>query len=207
MANPVIQRDVNVFVQNASVGQYINVEIMNKDRERFNSTLVGLKSQQYLLLELPSLLKYGSLRDQLLLGQSLVIRTICEKTTGECMGFRTNVEGVIKTPYPVFFVTFPASVETRELRAEVRNQSAIAATIYKHEDSDHIAGLITDISAGGCCFELEVEDAVAGIKAKTMHVQFIDPETGAEKVKLGKVCSQRKTGNRISLGFAFIDNK
>jgi len=206
MENPVIHRDVNVFVQNACIGQYISVEIMNKGRERFKSSLIGMKNQQYLMLELPHLLKYGSLRDQLLLGQALVIRTICEKTTGECMGFRTNVEGVIKSPYPVFFATFPAEVETRELRNEKRSQTIIAAHMFKQEESDAIEGVLTDISAGGCCFELEVEQSVAGIKAKSMYLRFIDPESGQIVRRLGKICSQRKEGNRIALGFAFVED-
>lgn len=201
---PIVVRDVNFFVENATMGQYISVEIVGRARDNFKTRLVGSRSGAYLILEIPGLLEAGNIRAQLVPGRELIIRTICEKTTGECMGFYSSVVGVVRVPYPIVFIAFPTEVETRELRVEKRQPTSIPGALFINKGDKEIAGMITDLSNGGCRFELQVDDAVVRIKAHTLYLRYTDPETGQEIVRLGEVCSQRRQDSLISIGFAFV---
>lgn len=202
---PVVSRDVSSFMHNVSIGQFISVEVLNKEDDYFNTALVGVKHGMYLILEMPSLHRFSKLRDHLRVGQPLIIRTICEKTTGECLGFHSQVIGVSRIPYEVLFISWPQQMEVRALRTEKRRHTEIAAVMSKQGNSESLPGTITDLSAGGCCFELTVDPAVLRIKAKLLHLRFSDPATGIEQRRLSRVCSQRKEGNRIVIGFAFVE--
>ena len=196
-------RDINFFAQNAAIGQFISVEIANSTRDNLKTHLVGCKAGSYLILEMPSLIEAGDIKRSLVVDKPLIIRTICEKTTGECMGFHSAVQGIVRVPYPVFFAAYPNEVETRELRTERRMQTAIPCQMFKQDGGEKMPGLITDLSAGGCRFELHVREEVVKIKARNMYLRFVDPAVGQEVTKLVEVCSQRKTGTLMSIGFSF----
>ena len=200
---PIVVRDVNFFVENATMGQFISVEIVGRTRDVFKTRLVGVRTGAYLILEIPGLLEAGNVRTQLVPGRELIIRTICEKTTGECMGFYSSVIGVVRVPFPVVFINFPTQVETRELRTEKRQPTAIPGTMFIQKGDNEIPGMITDVSGGGCRFELQVEEHVVRIKAQSLFLRYFDPETNREVVRHADVCSQRKQDNLISIGFAF----
>ncbi|HWK53250.1 MAG TPA: PilZ domain-containing protein [Hyphomicrobiales bacterium] len=195
-------QDAGVFAEYASVGQYTSVEILNGNRDRFKSALLGFKPPLFLILELPGLLQYGNLRDELLPGQGLIVRTICEKTTGACMGFHARVEAVLKSPCPVFFVSYPNHIETRELRQEKRQPANISAHMFKHEDEGVIAGTIVDISPHGCCFEMPVGELDSAPQAEVLQLRYLDPLTERCVTRTARVCSQRREGQRLALGFA-----
>lgn len=202
---PVISRDVETFMHNVSIGQYISVEVLTKEGDYFNTTLVGVKQGMYLILEMPNLHQFSKQRDHLRMGQPLIIRTICEKTTGECLGFHSHIHGVSRIPYQVLFIAWPQEMEIRPLRTERRQQTVIPAVMSKQETGEPMPGTITDLSAGGCCFELQVDASVVRIKAKTLYLRYRDPVTNEEHIRLSRVCSQRKEGHKISIGFAFVN--
>ncbi len=196
-------RDINFFAQNAAIGQFISVEIANSNRESFKTHLVGCKTGSYLILEIPSLLDAGNVKDLLVLDRKLIIRTICERTTGDCMGFYSTVQGILKVPYPVFFASYPEELETRELRAEKRLVTSIPCVMFKQENGDKMPGYITDLSNGGCRFDLVVQEEVVKVKVNSIYLRYVDPATNVEVTRLSEVCSQRKTGNVMSIGFSF----
>jgi c-di-GMP-binding flagellar brake protein YcgR len=202
---PVVSRDVETFMHNVSIGQYISVELLSKNGDYFNTALVGVKAGMYLILEMPSLHQFSRQRDLVRMGQPLIIRTICEKTTGECLGFHSHILGVSRIPYQVLFVAYPREMEIRSLRIERRQPTAIPAVMSKLESSEPMPGTIVDLSAGGCCLELAVDQSVVRIKARDLYLRYRDPHTNEEQVKLCRVCSQRKEGNKISIGFAFVE--
>jgi hypothetical protein len=199
-----IVKDANFVLQNTRIGQFISVEIANSQRESFKSHLVGCKAGSYLIVEMPSVLEGGGIKDQLTIGRQLIVRSICEKTTGECMGFYCTVEGVIRMPHPVLFISYPIEIETRELRNEKRVDTVISAWMQVEPSAARMAGQIIDLSAGGCRFELPVEEGVVKIKARNLYLRYVDPVTNQETVRLGQVCSQRREGPVLSIGFAFL---
>lgn len=201
-----IVRDTNFFAENASIGQFISVEVASESRFSFKTHLVGCKTGSYLVLEIPSIQEAGNVREHLVLDRSLIIRTICERTTGDCIGFYSSVLGIVRVPYPVLFASYPQEVETRELRTEKRQTLMIPALMYKNEGGEQMSGHVIDHSSGGCRFEIVVPDDVIKLKANLMHLRYLDPDTQREAVRLCRVCSQRKLGNRLSIGFAFLQS-
>lgn len=193
----------HMIFENLRMGQYVDIEIQNHMRDRFKSSLVGAKEGHYLILEQPDVKKYGYVRDQLKDGIALVFRTICEKTTGECLAFRTELRGVVNHPSKLVIINFPDEIQLRELRREQRKQYTKPAQIFPPNSDTRIDGVITDISAGGCRFELEVGDSVRGVKSEFVMVELQHPETGELVVVGARVCSQRKQYNLISIGLAF----
>lgn len=197
------QTPTHLLFDNISMGQFVDVEIQNHLRDRFKSYIVGAKDKQYLIFEQPDVKKYGYVRDQLEDGVVLVVRTICEKTTGECLAFRTELKGVNNHPYKLLFVNFPDEIQMRELRRERRQYYRHPAQIFTVKHGSRMSGLITDISAGGCRFELEVDDGVRGIKQEYVQVELMHPDDGRIVEVTAKVCSQRKQHKTISIGLAF----
>ncbi|MFT6899495.1 MAG: c-di-GMP-binding flagellar brake protein YcgR [Paraglaciecola sp.] len=192
-----------IISHNVRMGQFVDVEILNELHDRFKSFLIGAKDGKYLVLEQPDSKRYGFVRDQLCEGQSIVIRTICEQTTGECIAFRSVVEGIINHPRRLLFVSFPDDIQKRELRGEQRTAIRYPAEIYMMKKANRIKGVITDISDGGCRFEFRAGETVKGIKQEYIYIEFEHPDTGQVLELTSKVCSQRKEMDVISIGIAF----
>ena len=207
MKKPSVTRDTSDLINHVQVGQYVSVEISNIHKDRFSTRLVGMLDPKYLILELPGIVKRGELMDRLILNNALTIRTICERTTGECLGFQTKVDAIVKHPYPLFFASFPVEIFTYELRSEERLETLLPAKIYKDDGAHTVTGTITDISNGGCKFIVENEALVAHFSnTPTMHISYPDPARGADAVRLVRVCSKRKHGKKsVALGLNFVE--
>ncbi|MEY4641687.1 MAG: hypothetical protein RLZZ227_1681 [Pseudomonadota bacterium] len=206
MKQPSVTRDTSELIRHLQVGQYVSIEISNIHKDRFSTRLVGLLDPKYLILELPSIIKRGELVDRLILNNTLTIRTICERTTGECMGFQTTVEAIVKHPYPLFFAYFPLEIFTYELRREERLETLLPARIYTDDGKQTVHGTITDISRGGCRFMVDCEALIADLHATTLHLAYPDPARGIDTVKYVRICSRRKHGKKsLALGLEFIE--
>lgn len=207
MKKPSVTRDTSSLIHHVQVGQYVSVEVSNIHRDRFSTRLVGMLDPKYLILELPSIVKRGELMDRLILNNTLTIRTICERTTGECLGFQTKVDAIVKHPYPLFFASFPLEIFTYELRREERLETLLPAKIYKDDGTHTVAGTITDISKGGCRFIIENEALLANFgNTQTLHISHPDPARGSDIVRFVRICSKRKHGKRsVALGLEFIE--
>lgn len=207
MKKPTVTRDTSDLIHHVQMGQYVSVEVSNIHRDRFSTRLVGMLDPKYLILELPSIVKRGELLDRLILNNALTIRTICERTTGECLGFQTRVDSIVKHPFPLFFASFPIEIFTYELRREERLETLLPAKIYREDGSNTVAGTITDISKGGCRFIIESELLATNFSnAQTLHVSYPDPARGCDAVRYVRICSKRRHGKKsVALGLEFIE--
>lgn len=207
MKKPSVTRDTSDLIHHVQVGQYVSVEISNIYKDRFSTRLVGMLDPKYVILELPSIVKRGELMDRLILNNTLTIRTICERTTGECLGFQTKVDAIVKHPYPLFFASFPIELFTYELRREERLETYLPAKVYRDDGTHTVMGTITDISKGGCRFILESEALLVNLgDAQTMHISWPDPARGCDAVRFVRICSKRKYGKKsMALGLEFIE--
>lgn len=193
----------DTFSESVRMGQFVDVEVGRIQQSRFKSFLIGVKENKYLILEQPDSKRYGFVRDILVEGQAIVIRTICEKTTGECIAFNALVEGILNHPKKLLFISYPKDIQKRELRSERRNTLRFPAKISLANQTNHIVGEITDISDGGCRVEITVDEKVKGIKQDFIFIEFEHPQTGIVQNVYSKVCSQRKEMNILSIGAAF----
>lgn len=187
-----------------AIGQMLDIEIPDTTRTRFQSALVGMKDGKYLVAELPSLTRHGNLRDQLLERQQLIVRTICEKTTGECLGFKAFIQAKLNKPDQLMFLTYPTSVQIHELREEKRMLVLLEAKLVCNQGERVIFGNISDLSAGGCRFEYEMGPEPPLNRDDPAEICFEHPETGRIENRNVRVCSAR--GNQqgmMVLGMAF----
>jgi hypothetical protein len=204
---PSVSRDTSGLADHIQVGQYVSVEVSNIHRDRFSTRLVGMVYPKYVILELPNIVKRGELINRLILNHALTIRTICERTTGECLGFRTKVEEIVKHPYPLLFVFYPLEIFTYELRREQRIETYLPARIYRDDGAHTVAGTITDISNMGCRFTIDGDSLRANFgDTQTLHIAYPDSARGGETVRFVRICSQRRHGRKnVALGLEFIE--
>lgn len=207
MKQPTVTRDTSMLIHHVQMGQYVSVEVSNVHRDRFSTRLVGMLDPQYLILELPNIVKRGESIERVLMNNGVTIRMICERTTGQCLGFQTKVDALERHPYPLFFASFPSEIVTYELRREERIDTLLPARLYDVDDSGAVEGTITDISRGGCRLVIDGETFVARFgTAETLHIVHPDPARGCDAVKSVRVCSKRKYGSKsLALGLEFLD--
>lgn len=193
----------HVISRRFTLGQMLDIEVPDSSRTRFQSPLLGLREGRYLLTELPSLTRHGNLRDQLVERQQVIIRTICEKTTGECLGFKSFIQAKLKQPDQLMFLSFPSSVQIHELREAKRMVVLLEAKLVFNHGERIIFGMLTDLSGGGCRFEYAAGAEAPPSRDDRAEVCFEHPETGKIENRVVQVCSVRSHQYSLRLGLAF----
>ena len=186
-----------------ALGQILDIEVQDVGKTRFQGTLLGMKEGRYLVTDLPSLTQHGNLRDRLLDDQELIVRTICEKTTGECLGFKSYIHARLKVPDQLLFITFPPDVRIHELRNEKRLLVSLSATAQIVGRPELIRSTLTDLSAGGCRFEFMATEKNLMQRDTRVQIEFKHPESGQALSKPGTVRSVRYINDLCSVGMAF----
>ena len=196
--------DTSELIHSLSLGQFMNVEILNIHKDRFNTTLIGLKPQKFLLLELPNIVKRGELLDRMLMNNNLMVRTICELTTGECLAFETAVDAIVKSPHPLVYLNYPLQLVFHQLRKENRKHLFITASLLNKAQGVQAQGTIVDISTGGCRLELDHDEIVDNQEDNQLQIRFTEPGSGSEVTRQVRLCSRHKKGSSgVYLGLAF----
>jgi len=190
------------------VGQYVDIELQNISKDRFKTKIVGCKPSHYLVLEQPDIKKYGLLKDKLEELELLVLRTIFERTNGDCVAFNAYVMCKVSHPDKLLFVTYPEKIFHKCLRSEERKQVHFNACVYQeHNKQRRVDGVITNISSGGCCFECGVDSSVSGLKPDELTLELSMPDGAHKKVLHAELRSQRKVKGKLNIGFAFTDEE
>lgn len=192
------------------MGQFVDVEIKTA-RKRFHSKIVGLKEPEYIIVELPDIRKYGYLKDTITDQDDIIIRSVFEKTTGQCIAFNTRPLHKLSFPDKLLFLSFPTDLISSELRKEVRESVDIKAFITHSSSSNEmkehkITGKITNLSPGGCHFEMPKEQ-MAMLKEERVTIEFVPPGQHSAIKKYALICSHHKEDDVYALGLAFEDNK
>jgi hypothetical protein len=186
-----------------AIGQVLDIEVQDSSKSRFQSPLLGMRDGRYLITDPPSVAKHGNLRDQLLDKQELIIRTICEKTTGECLGFKSSIEAKLKMPDQLLFIAFPVVAKVHELRSEQRLIVTSTAKIVINDGEHTIQGFLADFSSGGCRFECDKTGELPLRREDKLTIEFVHPESGKPLKYNSKVCSVKAVNNFLSIGMAF----
>lgn len=192
-----------VIARKFALGQVLDIEIQDAVKDRFQTTLIGMREGKYLLTSMPSLTRHGNLRDLLPENQDVIVRTICEKTTGECLGFKSQVYAKLKQPEQLLFLAFPLDLQIHELRNENRMLITQKAQLFSGHGERQIFGMITDFSAGGCRFEYESAAEIPPRKDDRVEICFQHPESGQDVRNGSRICSVKNYQNIVSIGMAF----
>lgn len=185
------------------IGQMLDIEVPGPNRQRFQSMLVGMKPGAYLVTELPSLTRHGNLRDHLLERQQLIVRTLCDKTTGECLGFKSYIQAKLNKPDQLMFMTFPNSVQVHELREEKRMLVLLEAKLVCNQGNRVIFGTLTDLSNGGCRFEYGSGSQEKLNRDEAAEISFEHPESGRIENRVVRIRSVRGNQGVVVLGMSF----
>lgn len=186
-----------------NIGQVVDLEIKDGGRDRFQSHLVGLKKDNYLLIEQPSYGAFSLLHSRIFNRQQLIVRTIDDKVTGKVIGFRSTLEYRLEKPERLLAISYPQSVEIIELRNKPRILIYEPCKVYLEDQESPLSGLITDYSLLGCRIEVEMEETKATDVDIKISIEFKDPLTREDSRKTATIKSMRKQGGLIQLGLAF----
>jgi len=136
-------------------------------------------------------------------GQQVVVRTIAEKTSGQCVGFMSRVHFKQEIPVPIMYLNFPEQMQVMDLRREKRIQLNVEGKILDDQGKVINIGWVTDYSQGGCRIEISNADS-QGLEADNEVVlAFVLPLTGEDIERKARVCSRRKIEDTQVVGFEF----
>lgn len=166
--------------------------------DRFKVGFVGMEADHFLILRAPA---SHIPKEHLSPGNQVTTRFV---HLGNAYGFRSSVLSHIASPVPLLFLSYPQRIETLNLREAKRIECFIPASARIGDEA--FAGLITDISTGGCRFSfrlpkghddvaMEVEDAV------TLSFPLLGME--GEKVFQGLIMNISRDLEKRSLGVRF----
>lgn len=121
--------------------------------ERLESRLVGSDGKGFLLLTTPEFDSSDQVRDQYYLGRQVVGRFLA---SGRVHGFRSQVKQALSRPSRLLFLSFPSAIEKVDLRSS-RRFAALCSALLQGKSEKH-AGVLIDISKGGCCLRVRLPD-------------------------------------------------
>ena len=191
-----------IFVE---LGTHLQIEIEGI-AFRFKSELVGMESDEYLILKIPLIpddAPVGNIKHKLFPEMQIVVRYLHK---GTVFGFRTQLIDAIFTPRRLLFLKYPQIVEHYDLRSDRRVDCILPAKIILSDLE--IEGTILDINKEGCRYlTKEVKDAkslsVQIDEEATLRCQFVGVE--GEQIISGNVKNIQQDMQGVSLGIQFQD--
>lgn len=173
------------------------------DTTPIRAVFIGMEPGNFLVLKLPT---GAGLSEQLYDGRKVIIKYV---SFGKVYGFETNISGYIfRKGLVLVLLASPENVETLELRSQERIDCYIPSKItISNQDN---AGIILDISPGGCKFGISKSgyksDALPKIDQEAI-VHFRFPGSDTEQQIECCIKNIHQTGHNISLGLMYISIK
>ena len=170
-------------------------------KNRMTSALIGVETDEYLVIKMPTVQFMGNLTSLLYKGNSIIIRYLHK---GTVFGFRSNISHFITNPAKLTFVEYPKKIESHDLRAHKRLDCYLPADVRIMDNT--IEATIKDISRGGCHFIIErarVENSLTLQIGNEIGISFQLP--GATKnLTVTAIQKNLKKGNdNIGIGVEF----
>ncbi|MCS6896378.1 MAG: flagellar brake protein [Nitrospira sp.] len=173
----------------------------------YGSTLLGWKESAWLICEWPSQLDWPAGFEE----RSPCVVSYLQK--GRLIGYKTEICGAVTTPLPLLLIAYPRRVEAIHLRKHARvfsNEPVLVSRIGNRSKgatvislSDHVGGLVKDLSAGGCLVALERAPPWIRV-GSSIHLEFELPGLGHVTNLTGLVKSiTKEEGNLIGVEFQF----
>jgi c-di-GMP-binding flagellar brake protein YcgR len=141
-----------------TAGLNINIEVVDSDGKRYQSTLIGLVPGRSVLVTTPLL---GENRPLLLRKQqTLICRFFSHKVA---CAFRSQVVHLCTTPMHYLHLGWPSQVEVGAVRKSERVMANVQVSIVNQSDTswERTYGAIVDLSTSGA--RLESADPIGGI--------------------------------------------
>jgi len=171
------------------------------DGVRFKCRFVGLIKGECVIIRVPVT---PGIRGRIEPGNELTFRYLNE---GSIVSFTAVSQLYRATPYSLLFVDYPDGFEHYGLRKSGRIACRMRASLTKSQTV--FEGLITDVSEGGCRFQLPKSQDPDEFVRKDDHVtgEFATLESGTVHKFRAKVARRRVGERDISLGLVFEEGK
>ncbi|MDI9571090.1 MAG: flagellar brake protein [Pseudomonadota bacterium] len=147
--------DPPVLCPGLTIGAYVHVALEGAGACR--GLFIGMEFGQYLLIKLPLAAEIGC---KLYMKNHVIIRYV---HGGIVYGFRSTLIGLVRESIRLAIFAYPEAVESMNLRKEERF-ACLLPGVVKLMDPEGIVtdwkGSVTDLSGGGCSFEIVSGDGV-----------------------------------------------
>jgi len=166
-------------------------------KDTWNSTLVGMARNRYLISEIPAI---PGLWVKLHQVNNIIVRYLHD---GKVYGFYSTLVGEMSEPFRLAFLSYPEDIEIVNLRQSQRAPCLIPALISMNGASHQ--GAFTDISEGGCSFLFDQSNSSGAGVAVGEEILFSVRFIGSSEVKSIKaiVKNIRLADKRTSIGTQF----
>ncbi|MFP5212459.1 MAG: HD domain-containing phosphohydrolase [Acidobacteriota bacterium] len=168
--------------------------------ERFRASLVGLEAGEFLILRIPEELPIQLVLQQ---GRPVVSRYAL---AGTVYGFKTVVLSHTLDPVRLLFLSYPRTIEKIELRKDRRIECFFPAEVQIEQVE--CAGVVTDISVGGCKISVKHAGGIAALKkvvggSIALRTQLFGDDR--PRPFYGKVRNVSGAQGKIILGVQFVN--
>lgn len=184
---------------NIGLGSTINVQFPSEDI-RFPFDLIGMDIDSTLIAK-P---RPAAVLNRLIVeGQEVIVRYLY---LGRIFGFRSSIQAHIVRPFRMVFLAYPANLESINLRRQERIYCYLPA--YLMIDAESLAGMIVDLSEGGCRWVCSAE-TVAGRKLlnieESLQMAFPLPGECGVMQYTAIVRSITYESDQVRVGFSFAN--
>lgn len=200
------RQDVIKTLNQLQCGEPFDFQFDSTGKQRLKCKLIGFNETNYLAFAVPTYAQKGY-DDLLVNDHPCILRTIIERDSGLVVAFKSSISGIIKKPYPIFFVNYPKTIERYSLRNETRlSTHAPGSIMTKASESDEhneiFQGTILDLSSTGCRFKLPWSMPSSTFNLTDIYVKITFPSLPEKPLTVkGKVKAVSSYDNdNISLG-------
>jgi len=162
-------------------GRPVDLQLVTaSSTKRVRTEFVGMDGTRCMIFKYPDEGKWGAVADGIFKDKVIIARYILEDDTGEIIAFKVKILLVATKPSHLIFTHFPLSIQSHDLRAELRAQTRIAASVVDELSDIAICdSVVLDISVHGC--RMSIDKRLNGDKPKLR--QFVKLYFAASKDK------------------------
>ena len=166
-------------------------------KDTWNSTLVGMAGNRYLIAEIPAIPGLWVKLHQM---NNIIVRYLHD---GKVYGFYSTLVGEMSEPFRLAFLSYPEDIEIVNLRKSERAPCLIPALISVNGASH--PGAFTDVSEGGCSFLFDQSNSSGAGVTVGEEILFSVRFIGSSDIKSIKaiVKNIRLADKRTSVGTQF----
>lgn len=183
------------------IGSSLLLELSG-DNRGYKTSIVGYKLSEYIIIEMP---KISGIESKIVNGGRVRGAMV---SSGSVVHFECTIINSILKPIRLIFTTFPENIAHRNLRKDHRIECNMPSTIKLLSSASAYAGIITNISSGGCrCFTRAISGgrSQSHLGSKVILVFALD-QTGGQKAVCGEILRINPDSKGAFLSIRFCDN-
>jgi hypothetical protein len=180
-------------------GTPVQIEVETVD-QKFNSFIVGVLPDEFLILKTPVSSHIFSARTNLFVGNNVITRFLMK---GTVFGFKSKLVEIISRPTKLIFIQYPSDTVQHALRDKKRVECNLPLKAVI--EGTEYTGVILDISDQGCKFCISPPSVPSSFNFVTgdIRVRFFLPGIEKELEILGTQKHASNDVQKIYIGMKF----